>query len=165
MWMDSSPPRPVSGWRRVRRGPPGAAPGGRLHRAPGWTARAVWSVRTSPYRRGSLGNRNPGVAAPRLAMAASLVLLVAGGLIGVQLDVSPVAPWRAPPRWCGRRPWPTRSIRRGAPPGGGSRGQDQHLVTWLTKRMGVGPRPAAGALGFGSWGGGCSRATMVPGRS
>ncbi len=92
---------------------------------------------------------------PVAAIAASLVLLVAGGFIGVQLERSHLTSIAGPPSVVREAAMAyavyTPEVRHPVEVPGG---QEQHLVTWLTKRMGVEVRaPQLASLGFALVGG------------
>ena len=158
MWTDSWPRRPVSGWRRGSPRTP--------RRSARWTTtprcgmdcgRCMVRLRTNPYRRGCCGNRDCRQwQRPVMAMAASLVLLVAGGFIGVQLERGHlVAPLAGTPSVVREAAMAyavySPEVRHPVEVPGD---QEQHLVTWLTKRMGVEVRaPQLDPLGFGLVGG------------
>lgn len=93
---------------------------------------------------------------PLAAMAASLMLLVAGGLLGVQLErghltVSPIGTPSIVREAAMAYTVYTPEVRHPVEVPGD---QAQHLVTWLSKRMGVPVQaPQLDTLGFGLVGG------------
>lgn len=87
---------------------------------------------------------------PLAAMAASLALLVAGGFIGVQLERSHLTPLAGIPSVVREAAMAyavyAPEVRHPVEVPGD---QEQHLVSWLTKRMGVQLRvPELASLGF-----------------